>query len=173
MERKSIAIISIPSVYADEIFNEERYYDFRKSKLDDDLLNEKIYVYSARRERAIVGYIRVDDIINGSTLSIIKQAGYDPSSFDGRMLKKYFGRNNQNCYALHLYDATEFEEHLKLDDIRTIDDKVKMPNYIDRIYEDNPLYNLIKEWDKTFSLDGSGYCKNIQEEKNKILKKRF
>ena len=44
--RNRIAIISIMTYYARQIFDETKLYEFRKSPLRDELLNKKIYVYS-------------------------------------------------------------------------------------------------------------------------------
>ena len=47
-ERKRIAIISIMTYYAKQIFDETKLYEFRKSPLKKELLDKKIYVYSAK-----------------------------------------------------------------------------------------------------------------------------
>lgn len=168
--KKSIEIISIPGLYADEIFDEIREYDFRKSPLKQELLNKKIYVYSARNEKAIIGYVKVDKVLKGSTNEIINMTGYEKDSYDGRMIKEYFADSNSDCYALHLYDVTEFEEHLPLGFIRRINKNIDMPQYTKTIYEDDPLYKLITEWDKAYSLDGNGVSYS-KYEKVKILNK--
>ena len=53
--RNRIAIISIMTYYARQIFDETKLYEFRKSPLRDELLNKKIYVYSAKEDKAIIG----------------------------------------------------------------------------------------------------------------------
>ena len=70
-EKKRIAIISIMTYYAKQIFDETKLYEFRKSPLKKDLLDKKIYVYSAKEDKAIIGYFRVSDILNGNTSKII------------------------------------------------------------------------------------------------------
>ena len=50
--RNRIAIISIMTYYARQIFDETKLYEFRKSPLRDELLNKKIYVYSAKEDKA-------------------------------------------------------------------------------------------------------------------------
>ena len=167
--KNRIVIISIMSYYAQQIFNETKLYEFRKSPLKEDLLDKKIYVYSAKGDKAIIGYFRVSDILKGNTDEILKATGYDKRQ-DGHEIIEYFGKNNPNCYALHLYDVTEFDEYLSLRDMRSISSEVDMPQYIKYIYDNNPLYEVIKEWDEAFSLDGN-LCDNPSKTKQMILQK--
>ena len=103
-ERKRIAIISIMTYYAKQIFDETKLYEFRKSPLKKELLDKKIYVYSAKEDKAIIGYFKVSDILNGNTSKILELTGYDKRK-DGTEIVDYFGKNNPNCFALHLYDV--------------------------------------------------------------------
>jgi len=169
MQKKRIALISIMTYYARQIFDETKLYEFRKSPLKNDLLNHKIYVYSAKEDKAIIGYFKVSDILKGDTNEILAMTGYDKRP-DGNEIIDYFGLNNQNCYALHLYDITEFEEYLSLKDMRSISKNVDMPQYVKYIYENDPLYSLINEWDESFSLDGN-LCENPVKAKKMILMK--
>lgn len=168
-QKKRIAIISIMTYYARQIFDETKLYEFRKSPLKNDLLNKKIYVYSAKEDKAIIGYFKVSDILNGNTDEILKVTGYDQRD-DGYEIIEYYGKNNPNCYALQLYDVTEFEEYLSLKDMRSISKNVSMPQYIKFIYENDPLYDVIKEWDEAFSLDGN-ICNNPGKTKQMILQR--
>lgn len=167
--KKRLAVISIMTYYASQIFDETKLYEFRKSPLKPDVLNQKIYVYSAKEDKAIIGYFRVSDILNGTTKEILMQTGYD-KRFDGEEIVSYFGPNNQNCYALSLYDVTEFSEYLTLKNMRSISNNVSMPQYLKFIYEGDPLYDLILEWDTAFSLDGT-QCKNPSAKKIEILQR--
>ena len=145
--------MSIMSYYARQIFEETKPYEFRKSPLRYQDLDEKIYVYSAKEDKAIVGYMKVSDILKGNTNEILKLTGYDKRP-DGHEIVDYYGPNFQRCCALKLYDVTEFEKYLTLKNLRRINPNVSLPQYYAYIYEDNPLYGLITEWDKTYSLDG-------------------
>ena len=168
-ERKRIAIISIMTYYAKQIFDETKLYEFRKSPLKKELLDKKIYVYSAKEDKAIIGYFKVSDILNGNTSKILELTGYDKRK-DGTEIVDYFGKNNPNCFALHLYDVTEFEEYLTLKDMRKISNNADMPQYIKFIYENDPLYDVITKWDEAFSLDGN-LCENPTKTKQLILQK--
>lgn len=148
--KNRIAIISIMTYYARQIFDETKLYEFRKSPLRDELLNKKIYVYSAKEDKAIIGYFKVSDILNGNTDKILKATGYD-KRHDGHEIVEYYGKNNPNCFALHLYDVTEFEEYLTLRDMRSISKNADMPQYIKFIYDNDPLYEVIKEWDEALA----------------------
>lgn len=167
--RNRIAIISIMTYYARQIFDEMKLYEFRKSPLRDELLNKKIYVYSAKEDKAIIGYFKVSDILNGNTDEILRATGYDKRD-DGYEIVEYYGKNNPNCFALRLYDVTEFDEYLTLREMRSISKNADMPQYIKYIYDDDPLYEVIKEWDEAFSLDGK-LCDNPSKTKQIILQK--
>ncbi len=167
--KNKIAIISIITYYARQIFDETKLYEFRKSPLKKDLLDKKIYVYSAKKDKAIIGYFKVSNILNGNTDEILKATGYDKRN-DGNEIIEYYGKNNSNCFALQLYDVTEFEEYLSLKNMKSISKNADMPQYIKFIYDNDPLYHVIKEWDKTFSLDGN-LCNDPLKAKKMILKK--
>ena len=169
IQRKRIAIISIMTYYARQIFDETKLYEFRKSPLKNELLNKKIYVYSAKEDKAIIGYFKVSDILKENTNEILTATGYDKRS-DGHEIVEYYGKNNPNCFALQLFDVTEFEEYLSLKDMRSISKSADMPQYIKFIYENDPLYDLIKEWDEAFSLDGN-LCDNPNKTKQMILQR--
>ena len=90
--------------------------------------------------------------------------------FKGYEIVDYYGQNFQRCCALKLYDVTEFEEYLTLRDMRKINPNVQLPQYYSYIYENDPLYQVIKEWDNAFSLDGN-LCENPAREKQFILQR--
>lgn len=71
-------------------------------------LIKKIYVYSAKEDAAIIGYFKVSDILSRNIDEILRATGYDKRP-DGHEIVEYYGKNNPNCFALHLYDVTEFE----------------------------------------------------------------
>ena len=155
--------------YARQIFDETKLYEFRKSPLRDALLNKKICVYSVKEDKAIIGYFKVSDILNGNTDEILRATRYDKRC-DGHEIVEYYWKNNQNCYALHLYDVSKFEDYLSLRDIRNISKNADMPQYIKFIYDNDPLYEVIKEWDEAFSLDDN-LCDNPSKTKQMILQK--
>lgn len=73
MNQDKIRIMSILSYYARQIFNGTKKYEFRKSPLKDSDLNKKIYIYSAKGDKAIIGYLKVKNILQGTTEEILKK----------------------------------------------------------------------------------------------------
>lgn len=130
---------------------------------------KKIYVYSAKEDKAIIGYFKVSDILKGNTDEILSATGYDKRQ-DGHEIVEYYGKNNPNCYDLHLHDVTKFEEYFSLKDIRSISRNADMPQYIKFIYDNDTLYEVIREWDEAFSLDGN-LCDKPSKTKQVILQK--
>lgn len=88
-KRKRIIIISILTYYARQIFDETKLYEFRKSPLNEELFNKKIYVYSAKEDKAIIGYFKVSDILKGNTDEILRITGYDKRN-DGHEIVEYY-----------------------------------------------------------------------------------
>lgn len=166
-KKDRIIIMSIMSYYARQIFDETKEYEFRKSPLRSNDLNEKIYVYSAKEDKALIGYMKVSEILRGNTNQILKATGYDIRP-DRHEIVDYYGKDFKKCCALKLFDVTEFEEYLTLREMRKIDSNIQLPQYYSYIYESNPLYQVIKEWDEAFSLDGN-LCENSQQRKRMIL----
>ena len=145
-----IILISITTFYARQIFDKTKVYEFRKSPLNKELLNEKIYVYSAKKDKAIIGYFRVSNILCGNINEILKYTVYDLRE-DGKEIIDYFGENNTKCYALHIYDVNKFKKPLTLDYMKSVFKNISMPQYIKYIKESNPLYNIIKNWDNNYN----------------------
>lgn len=73
-------------------------------------------------------------------------------------------------YRINSKKAPEFEEYLSLRDMRSISKNADMPQYIKFIYDNDPLYEVIREWDEAFSLDGN-LCDNPSKTKQMILQK--
>lgn len=166
--KNRIIVMSIMSYYARQIFNKTKEYEFRKSPLKEEDLNKKIYIYSAKEDKAIIGYVKVSDIIMGNTSHILKVTGYDKRS-DGSEIVDYYGYDFQRCCALKLYDVMEFKEYLTLKDMRKIDSNIRLPQYYSYIYENHPLYDVINNWDQAFHLGGN-VCHNSKRKKQCILK---
>ena len=122
--KDKIIVISIMSYYARQIFTETKGYEFRKSPLKDCDLNQKIYVYSAKEDKAIIGYMKVSDIIKGDTNQILKATGYDIRPYRQEIVD-YYGENFQRCCALKLYDVTEFDEYLTFCSKKSLTSKVR------------------------------------------------
>lgn len=161
--------MSIKSGSARQIFDGTKTFEFRKTSLKIFDLNEKIYVYSSQVDRAIIGYMRVSEILKGDTAQILKLTGYDVRP-DGHEIVDYYGENYQNCCALKLWDVTKFDEPLALKDIRRVNPHIELPNYFTYIFENDPLYGVIREWDQSFSPNGE-LVENSAQQKRMILQR--
>lgn len=139
--KNKVTIISIKSYYAHKIFNKEKIYEFRKIKLRDDLINQKLYVYSSKDDKAIIGYIIIDKVLSDSKEELIKRTGYINKP-DKESIMNYF-KDKNICYAYHIKDAILFKDKLTLEEIKKINCKERMPEYIKSIDEDNLIYNEI------------------------------
>lgn len=128
-QRDRLIVVSIMSYYARQIFAETKGYEFRKYPLKDCDLNKKIYVYSEKEDKVLIGYMKVSNILKGNTKQILKATGYDVRP-DGHEIVDYYGQNFQRCCALKLYDVTEFEEYLTLRDMRKINPNVQLQHTI-------------------------------------------
>lgn len=145
--KKRIILISIQSCYAKQILEQTKVYEFRKSSLKEELLHEKIYIYSAKEEKAIVGYFRIKDVLCGNTQEILKITGYDKRK-DKDSVLAYFGEERAKCYALVIDEVHEFTNYLTLEKLKSVKQNLVMSQYIAYIYEDNPLYQTIIQWEK-------------------------
>ena len=148
--RKRIILMSIPSKNAKLIFDEVRKFEFRRCSLRKEDLNKKIYVCSIGEDKAIMGYIKVSEVLKGNINQILELTGYK----NKKDVISCCGINSQNCCALKLYDVTEFREYLELSDLRNVNPKIKLPQYYSYIYDEDPVYQLIEDWDRKYSLDG-------------------
>lgn len=147
MKNEPIVIISIMSYYANQIFNQTKKFEFRKSPLKKEDLNKKIYVYSAKDDKAIIGTFKVSKILKGTLSEILKATGYDVRSDKNEIINYY--RSNNNCYALELYDVKKFKKPLTLKTLRIVDKDIKLPQYYDYIKASSPIYELIINHEKS------------------------
>lgn len=138
---KKIVLLSIQSKYANQIFNGTKVFEFRKKPLKADLLKQDIFIYSAKDDKAIIGSFKVSNILEGKIDEIIKDTKYDQRK-DKDEIIKYFA-NSKKCYALRLYDIKSFKNPITLEELKSIQNNITMPQYYKYIYEDNPLYDYI------------------------------
>lgn len=141
MENK-IAIISIMSYYARQIFAGTKGFEFRKSSIREEDVGKTMYVYSAKDDKAIIGSFVVKKVHKGNLQQILKISGYDKRS-DRDEIERYFA-NSQNCYALELGEVKKFKTPLSLKDMRAVDPKISLPQYWAYIKSTSPLFEMIK-----------------------------
>ena len=146
IQLEKIPLISIQTYYAKQILEGTKIYEFRKSPIKEELYHQKIYIYSAKEEKAIVGYMRVSNVLCANTEEILKLTNYDKHK-DRKHIWKYFGRSRLNCYALVIEEVCEFTNYLTLEKLKSVKNNLVMPQYLTYIYEDNPLYSVIMNWE--------------------------
>lgn len=135
----NLILMSIKTKYANNIFNGSKKYEYRKSSIKEYNLNKKIIIYSSEQAKAILGYIIIDKILEGSLDFIIKETNPKESN-----INDYF-KNAKKCYAMHIKEYHRFKSPITLNEIRKIDNNIVIPQYYRYIREEEPLYKLINE----------------------------
>ena len=164
MDTDEIIIMRISSNEADDIFNELSNGLFTNLPISKNLLNKKIYICSYGSKKSIIGHVRISGIYHDKPYRILIDMGHFKDEFSYQIIKRV-GKYNKNIYAIKVDDVTEFDLHLPLSFAGGVHD-----NFIEYINPDNPMYHLIKEWDKEFSL-GHKLCENPINSGNLILKR--
>lgn len=112
-------LLSIKPKYADKIISGEKKYEFRKTKLDKNKVNN-IYIYSSSPVKKIIGKVTLSDILEG------------PPKIIWRKCRKYSGISEEeffNYFAgkdLAFALAIEDVEHF----IEPIDPYIEFDNFI-------------------------------------------
>ena len=135
---EKLILMSIKTKYANQIFDKTKVYEYRRRSIGEKNLNKKIYIYSSEEEKAIVGYIIVDKIIEGTSKYVLEATG---SSTKIDIINYFKGCNK--CYALKINEAVRFKTPINLAEIRKVQEKFVIPQYYRYIYENEPLYKLL------------------------------
>ena len=134
-----LLLMSIKTKYVRAIFNGSKIYEFRRKSIGNDDINKKIYIYSSGVDKAIVGYIIVDKILEDNLDNILKIT----NNIGNKDIINYFN-NSKCCYAFHISKYYKFLNPLSLNDIRLIDKNFVLPQFYRYIRKDELLYNKIK-----------------------------
>lgn len=102
--------MSIKTKYVKEIFSGEKVYEFRKKSIGYNNLNKKVFIYSSKGDKKIVGYVIFDKIIKGSSMDMVMLSGI-------KSIKNYFG-DSKECYAFHISEYHLFDEFISLDELK-------------------------------------------------------
>ena len=135
---EKLILMSIKTKYANQIFDGTKVYEYRRRSIGDKNLNKKIYVYSSEKDKAIIGYIIVDKIIEGTSKYVLETT---ESSTKVDIINYFKGCDK--CYALEIKKAVRFKTPINLTKIREIQEKLVIPQYYRYIYEHEPLYKLL------------------------------
>ena len=139
MEKNELLLMSIKTKYANRIFAGTKEYEFRRKSIGEKNCYKKIYIYSSGEEKAIVGYIIVDKIINGN----LKKIQLLTNCFNNKDMENYFN-GCEECYALHISEHHKFIKPIELEDIKSQYKKFVVPQFYRYIREEEPIYDLLE-----------------------------
>ena len=139
MKNNELLLMSIKTKYANQIFAGIKEYEFRRKSIGEKNCHKKIYIYSSSEEKAIVGYIIVDKVLNGN----IKKIQELTNNFNNRELENYFN-GCKECYALHISEHHKFIKPIKLEDIKKQYKQFVVPQFY-RYIKEEPIYELLEK----------------------------
>lgn len=134
-----LILMSIKTKYAKEIFNGTKKYEYRRKSIGEKNLNNKIYIYSSQEEKAIIGYIIIDKILEGDINYILNET----NNLNNKDIIDYFECSSK-CFALQIKEYVKLDNLIKLDDIKKIDRSFNVPQFYRYIKENEYLYKLLK-----------------------------
>ena len=134
---EDLVLISIKTKYANQIFAGTKIFEYRRKSIGVKNCNRKIFVYSSEEERAIVGFIIVDKILEGIAEEILEKTDNNP------IILNYF-EVCEKCYALHIAEAHKFAEPILLKDIKEKYDKFTVPQFYRYVRPTEEIYNELK-----------------------------
>lgn len=136
---EKLILMSIKTKYANQIFNGTKKYEYRRRSIGEKNLGKKIFVYSSEKERAIVGYIVANEIIEGTSNYVLEQT----ENINNQDIINYF-KDSPKCYALKISEAVKFKKPIPLVSIREKQEKFVIPQYYRYIYETEKMYEILK-----------------------------
>lgn len=144
---EQVLLMSIKTKHANKIFEGTKKFEFRRKSIGEKNCNKKIFIYSSEEDKAIIGYIIVDTILNGDINYILKTT----NCLDNQDIIKYF-KGCSECYALHIGEFHRFLEPLKLEDIRANFEKFVIPQFYRYVKITEPIYEELNKRSKTKEL---------------------
>lgn len=133
-----LMLISIKTKYANQIFEGTKKYEYRRKSIGEKNCNKKIYVYSSEKDKAIIGYIIVDKIIEGNADYVLKNTDNENNSD----LLAYF-EGNDKCYALQIKSTCKFKTPIYLNEIKSEDKNFVVPQFYRYIKENEYIYKKL------------------------------
>lgn len=133
-----LMLISIKTKYANQIFEGTKKYEYRRKSIGEKNCNKKIYVYSSEKDKAIIGYIIVDKIIEGNADYVLKNTDNENNSD----LLAYF-EGNDKCYALQIKSTCKFKTPIYLNEIKSEDKNFVAPQFYRYIKENEYIYKKL------------------------------
>lgn len=135
-----LMLISIKTKYANQIFEGTKKYEYRRKSIGEKNCNKRIYVYSSEKDKAIIGYIIVDKIIEGNADYVLKNTDNENNSD----LLAYF-EGNDKCYALQIESTYKFKQPIYLNEIKSNDQNFVVPQFYRYIKENEYIYKMLSK----------------------------
>lgn len=136
---EKLLLISIKTKYVKKIFEGTKKYEFRRKSIGEKNCNKRIFVYSSKDEKAIVGYIKIEEILEGNLNYILDITDHK----DNRDIIDYF-KNCKLCYALKISETVKFKEPIYLKDIKSKDEKFIVPQFYRYIKDNEYIYSILE-----------------------------
>lgn len=137
---EQLMLISIKTKSANQIFAGTKMFEYRRKSIGEKNCNKKIFVYSSEEEKAIVGYIIVDKIIEGNIDYVLKETNNNNND----ATKDYF-KGCDKCYALKIASTVRFKTPIYLSEIKKEEKNFVVPQYYRYIKENEYIYEKLKE----------------------------
>ena len=102
-------ILSIKPEFADKIFNQTKYYEYRKVLFGLDV--KKVYVYASRPISKIIGYFIINDIIQGSP-SFVWEITSEHGGITKDCFDSYFD-GRKKAYAIQIKSVKRFKQAIE------------------------------------------------------------
>lgn len=135
-----LMLISIKTKYANQIFEGTKKYEYRRKSIGEKNCNKRIYVYSSEKDKAIIGYIIVDKIIEGNVDYVLKNTDNENNSD----LLPYF-EGCDKCYALKIESTHKFKQPIYLNEIKSNDKNFVVPQFYRYIKENEYIYKMLSK----------------------------
>lgn len=137
---KELILISIKTKYANQIFNRTKLYEYRRKSIGEKNCNKKIFVYSSKEEKAIIGYIIVEKILEGDINYILEATN---NKNNGEIINYFNGCDK--CYALKISNAVKFKTPIYLSEIKNIEKNFVVPQFYRYIKENEYIYEKLEK----------------------------
>lgn len=132
-------LLSIKTKYANQIFEGTKVYEFRRKSIGEKNCHKKIYIYSSREEKSIIGYIIVDQILSDDLESMIQKTHQEKNP----NIRNYF-KNCDIAYALHIQEYHKFQEPVPIEEIKEKYPKFVIPQFYRYLSKEEPIFEELE-----------------------------
>ena len=139
-ENNEFLLMSIKTIHANKIFSGIKTFEYRTRSINDNNLNKYCLIYSSEGEKAVIGYVVFDYIVEGSADYLIKNTS--PENSDA--LKEYLS-NKEKGYALHIKEYKRFDKPITLGKLRKLNNNFNVPQYYRYLKKGESLYLIAEQ----------------------------